>query len=218
MKKTLIGFIITIATAFTAQAQDLKPVKIDSLVTVGLPQEFQKKDTLGQSIYTGNGSFGYMIVIKAPNPVNQTLKKEKDLNKVFKEYINKVQADAGYGSTILNSKDTIVNNIEVRDFTLRTDNDQGIQLRKFRILYTKPATYTFQVTYPEQRQELAAKEVKQYFDSIKLAPGFDGTDQYTMYGKFTGMHKALKMAIGAGILVVIIIVIIVIRKRRKPAY
>lgn len=215
MKKILIGFFITITTAITTQAQVLRPVKIDSLVTVSLPAEFSKKDTLGQQIYSGNGSFGYMVVVKAPNPTEKTLKKEKDLNKVFKEYINKVQTQSGYGSSILNSKDTIVNNIEVRDFTLRTDNDQGVQIRKFRLIYTKPATYTFQVTYPEERQDLAANEVKSFFASIKMAPGFDGTDQFTNFGKFTGMHKGLKIAIGAGIVLIIIIIIAVARKRKK---
>lgn len=215
MKKILIGFYITILAIATANAQVLKPVKVDSLVTVSLPAEFQKRDTLGETILSGTGTLGYMVVIKAPNPNGKPLKKEKDLNKVFKEYITKLQKSSGNG-TILNSHDTIVNNVEVRDFALSTSDDtQGEQIRRFRILYTKDATYTFQFMYPQQREDIAKKEADQFFASIKTAPGFDGTDQYSTYGKFTGMHKALKIALIAGGLVLIIIIVLVVRSRKR---
>jgi len=216
MKKILIGFYLTIFAFATTQAQVNKPVQIDSLVTVSLPVDFVKKDTLGQLVFTGNSSLGYISVIKAPNPSNQTLKKEKDLNKVFKEYIKKLQSGAG-NSSIMNDKDTIINNVEVRDFLLRTDNndDQGVQIRRFRLLYTKAATYTFQFVYPEERADLAKKDGDQFFASIKTAPSLDGTDQYTTFGKFTGMHKALKIALIAGGVVLILIIILVLRNRKK---
>jgi hypothetical protein len=215
MKKILIGFYITILAIATAHAQVIKPVKIDNLVTVSLPAEFEKRDTLGQTIYSGTGTLGFMIVIKAPNPTDKPLKKEKDLNKVFKEYTNKLLKSSGNG-TILNSHDTIVNNVEVRDFALSTSDDaQGEQIRKFRILYTKDATYTFQFVYPLQREDIAKKEAAQFFASIKTAPSFDGTDQYSTYGKFTGMHKALKIALIAGVVILIIIIVMVVRKRKR---
>lgn len=213
MKKTLIGLILTIYT-LTSQAQLLKPVKIDSLVTVSLPVGYVKKDTLGQELFEGNGQSGFILVIKAPNPANRTLKKEKDLNKVFKEYISKVQQSSGNG-TVLNSKDTIINNVEVRDFALSTDGDQGSQMRQFRILYTKPATYTFQYMYPPERADIAKGEIKAFFASIKTASSFDGTDQYTLYGKFTGMHKGLKFALIGGAVLLIVILIIVLRRRKR---
>jgi hypothetical protein len=215
MKKILIGFYITILAIATAHAQVIKPVKIDNLVTVSLPAEFEKRDTLGQTIYSGTGTLGFMIVIKAPNPTDKPLKKEKDLNKVFKEYTNKLLKSSGNG-TILNSHDTIVNNVEVRDFALSTSDDtQGEQIRKFRILYTKDATYTFQFVYPLQREDIAKKEAAQFFASIKTAPSFDGTDQYSTYGKFTGMHKALKIALIAGAIILIIIIVMVVRNRKR---
>jgi hypothetical protein len=56
MKKILVIFsLVLFATAGFAQIP-LKPVKIDSLVTISLPEKFTKKDTLGQSIYSGNGA------------------------------------------------------------------------------------------------------------------------------------------------------------------
>ena len=215
MRKILIGFYLTIL-AVASQGQVLKPVKVDSLISVSLPAEFEKRDTLGQTIYSGNASLGYIIVIKAPNPPGKVLKKEKDLNKVFKEYINKLQKSAGSQATILNDKDTIVNNVEVRDFNLSTSDDtQGDQIRRFRILYTKPATYTFQYVYPVSRQDIAKKEADAFFASIKTAPSFDGTDQYTMYGKFTGMHTWLKITLGVVALIILIVAVIALRNRKK---
>lgn len=215
MKKILIGFYLTIFSV-VSQAQVLKAVKVDSLITVSLPAEFQKRDTLGQTIYSGTASLGYIIVIKAPNPPGKVLKKEKDLNKVFKEYIKKLKNTAGNQATILNDKDTIVNNVEVRDFKLSTtDETQGEQIRRFRILYTKPATYTFQYVYPLAREDIARKEGDAFFKSIVTAPSFDGTDQYTMYGKFTGMHAWLKITLGVVILIILIVLVIVLRNRKK---
>jgi len=58
--------------------------------------------------------------------------------------------------------------------------------------------------HPEERGELAKKEMNQFFSSIKTAPAFDGTDQFANYGKFTGMHKALKIALIALAVLIII--------------
>ncbi|MCJ8210159.1 hypothetical protein MUY27_10595 [Mucilaginibacter sp. RS28] len=216
MKKILIGFFSAIY-AITAQAQVLEPVKVDNLVTVSLPKEFSKKDTLGQTIYSGNASLGYVVVIKSPNPPEKTLKKEKDLKKVFKEYTDKVVQSSGNG-TVLNSKDTVVNNVEVRDFTLATTGEQGNQMRRFRVLYTKPATYTFQYTYPEEREALASKEMKEFLASIKTAPDFDGKDQYATFGQSQGMNTAVKIIlIGVGALLIVLVVWLVKRNSNKMA-
>jgi hypothetical protein len=45
--------------AVSGFCQLVKPVKIDSLVTVSLPPGYQKKDTLGEQIFSANSMFGY---------------------------------------------------------------------------------------------------------------------------------------------------------------
>jgi hypothetical protein len=82
MKKILILFSLVLLASTGFAQIPLKPVKIDSLVTISLPEEFTKKDTLGQSIYSGNGAYGYMVVIRAPNADNNTpLKRKETLTK-----------------------------------------------------------------------------------------------------------------------------------------
>jgi hypothetical protein len=213
MKKILISVGLTFF-AFAASAQRLKTVKLDSLVSVSLPADFHKTDTLGQQTYTASAQYGYIIVARSPNPPgNQTLKKEMDLDKVFKEYIRKVQGSLPNGN-IINDHDTIINNVELRDFILRTDTGSGVQLRKFRILYTKPVTYTFQYLYDVIRKEVAKKERDDFFKSIIISPGLSGADQYALYGKPARINTLAIVCIAAGV-IIIVLVILLLRKRRR---
>ena len=191
-----------------------KTVKLDSLISVKLPADFHKLDTLGQQTYTANSRYGYIIISRSPNPpTNKPLKKEKDLNNVFKEYIRKVQASLSEG-TITDDHDTIINKLEIRQFVLRTDTGSGVQLRKFQIWYTRPVTYTFQYLYDEARQDVASKEMNAFFKSIKSPPELDGTDQYLTFGKWQGLSGTTIVLIVAGIIIIVFIILVVRRRRR----
>lgn len=214
MKKLMISFSLALF-AFTAFGQRLKTVTLDSLVSVKLPADYHKQDTLGQQTYTANAEYGYIIVGRSPNPPgNKTLKKEKELNNVFKEYIAKVLNSLSDG-TVENDHDTIINNIEVRDFTLRTDTGSGVQLRRFRILYTKPVTYTFQYLYDDMRKDIAANEINAFFKSIQLSPDFNGTDQFTLYGRVKHINSLTIIILSVGVVVLLLIVLIVRKRRRR---
>lgn len=203
--------------SLAALAQQPKTVQLDSLVSVQLPADFQKLDTLGQQNYTANTRFGYVIVNRSPNVENKALKKEKDLDNVFKEYIRKIQASLSDG-TIENEHDTLVNNLMVHDFTLRTDTGAGVQLRQFRVLYTKQVTYSFQYLYDEMRQDVAAKEKADFFKNISVTSDVQGTDQYATFGQSQGISTGLKVAIIGGILLIVVLVITTLRKRREVTY
>lgn len=201
--------------AITGFSQVLKPVKIDSLVTVSLPPTYQKKDTLGQHIYSANGLSGYMVVIKAANAKNNApLKKEKDLNQVLQDYIKGIQGEATNGSA-QNVRDTTIGTLKAKTFTLQTDKGGGdIELRNFILIYTTDATYTFEYTYPDNRKELITEEYKAYSSSIKLSPQLQRNDQYLF--KNISMPLATKIGIyGGGVLVIIIIIILIARRKKK---
>ncbi|MGY4539326.1 hypothetical protein ACVW0P_003760 [Mucilaginibacter sp. UYNi724] len=212
MKKILVIFsLILTATAAFAQIP-LKPVKIDSLVTISLPEKYTKKDTLGQSIYTGNGSFGYMVVIRAPNADNnKPLKKERDLNKVLQDYIKGIKGQAD-GST-QNVRDTLIGHLKAKTFTLETDLGAGLQERNFIVIYTQDVTYTFEYYYEELRKDVVKEEYKAYSGSIKVSPELKRTDQYLSMAK--GLSPTVKYALYGGIPLIIIIVIVVMRRKKK---
>ncbi len=202
--------------ASAAFSQVLKPVKIDSLVTISLPVDLKKKDTLNQQIFTGNGLTGYMSAIRQPNKKgNQPLKKEKDLKNVIKNYIANLQKEAGNGN-IVNTRDTTVGTLEGKAFTLETTDDNGVTLRDFLLIYTQDTTYTFQYVYPEFRKELVKPEIKAFFSSIKLSPELQSNDQFL--SRNNGISTSLIAAmVGGGIPLLLLLIWFVIRSSRKNA-
>jgi hypothetical protein len=215
MKKILIIFSLILFTTFS-YSQSFKQVKIDSLVSVALPPTYITKDTLNQRIFSANASFGYVVVIREPNSKTVApLKKEKDLNKVFKDYANGIVKLSG--GTVENKRDTTVGTLKGLAFNLRTDNGDGaVQYRRFLLLYTHDVTYTFEYYYDEMRAALTKDEVKTYFSSIKLSPDLQRNDQYLMTASIgSGFFDAPKVMIGVGVLIIIGVTIGMAVRRKK---
>src|ERR1700743_2774035 len=215
MKKIILSLtLILFSIAGFSQAK-IKPVQVDSLVTVSLPEGYQKKDTLGQHIYSANATYGYMTVIVAPNEKNNTpLKKETDLNNVLKKYIKNIQGQSGDGSA-QNVRDTTIGNLKAKVFTLKTDDGSGTpQFINFTLLYTQQTTYTFEYVYPDQRKDLIKDEYKAYISSIKLSPQLQRNDQYVSTAK--GMSQVSKIGIyGGGAIVLILVIVTIVRSRKR---
>jgi len=177
--KKLIIFLGVLLSANAVFGQALKPVKVDSLVTVSLPVAYSKKDTLGQQLLSANTDFGYMIAIREPNAKgNQPLQKEKDLNSVLKNYIKSIQSQSQGGSAQF-VRDTTVGTLKAKAFTLVMKDANGDeQYRNFVLLYTKDVTYTFEYGYIGARKEMVKDESKAFLSSIRLSPELQRNDQY----------------------------------------
>ncbi len=216
MKKLIafVGLVLFAAKSF-AQAQiPLKPVKIDSVITISLPEKYTKKDTLGQTIYNANGAYGYMSVIRAPNQDKKPLQKEKDLNKVLQDYVKGIK-DQSNGD-VMNLRDTTLGHLKAKTFTLEVDEGAGVQSRNFIIVYTQDVTYTIEYYYEALRKDLAKGEYKLYSASIKISPELQRTDQYLSNAK--GMSTAAKVGIfGGAAVLIILIVVFITRKKRAMA-
>jgi len=213
MKKAIISLILLLYIA-PVFSQDLKPVKIDSLVTVSLPVGFVKKDTLGERVFQANSMYGYMEVIRAANPVhNPPLKHERDLNNVLKDFIKGIQGQSGGGSAQF-VRDTTVGRLKAKIFTLKTDDGSGnILNRNYVLLYTQEVTYTFQYGFPDNRKDLVKDEYNAFVKSIRLSPELNRHDQYLSNAK--GLSRNVMIAIGAGALLIIVIIIVVLTRRKK---
>lgn len=197
--------------------QELKPVKIDSMVTVSLPEAYNTQDTLGQQVMSANGEYGYMVVIKAESAKdNKPLEKEKDLNKVMENYVADVKAQYKNASA-QNVRDTTVGKLKATSFTLESDpsGNGEIQKKHFVILYTQPATYTFEYAYPDARGEVIGAELKTFLSSIKVSPELQRTDQYLSNAK--GMSQIQQIALfGGGGLLLIGLVVYFVNRNRTP--
>jgi hypothetical protein len=215
MKKLIILFSILFLVD-AVYGQGLKPVKVDSLVTISFPAKYSKKDTLGQQILSANTDLAYMIAIREPNAKgNQPLKKEKDLNNVFKKYIQGIQSQSGNGST-QNVRDTTIGTLKAKAFNLLTKDANGdYQYRNFVLLYTQDATYTFEYGYADVRKDFIKVEAKAFFGSIKLSPELQRNDQYTDTRASKGVSTNAIIEIAGGLLVVFLVVWLIFRKRNN---
>ena len=215
MKKLIIFFSILFLVD-TVYGQALKTIKLDSLVTISLPAVYGKKDTLGQQIYSATTSMGYMIAILEPNAkTNQPLQKEGDLNSVLKKYIKGIQSQSGDGSAQSIRDTTIGGRLKAKAFTLVTKDPNGDpQYRRFLLLYTKEATYTFQYGYGEARKDFVKDEAKSFFGSIKLSPELTLTDQYTNTAKSHGVSSTLLIEIAGGVAVLFGVLWLIFRRKR----
>lgn len=218
MKKILSSLIPLLFALRGFSQVGFKPVKIDSLVTVSFPAAVQEKDTLGQQIFSANGIYGYMVAIRATNAKNNTpLSKERDLNKVLKDYIKGIQTQSGGGSA-QNIRDTTVGALKAKVFTLKNDDGSGgtATYRKFILLYTQDATYTFEYVYPDDRKDIVSSELKAFTSSIKLSHELQRNDQYLSNAK--GLSAAAKIGIfGGSALVVILVIVMIVRRKNKMA-
>ncbi|MGZ3754524.1 MAG: hypothetical protein ACXVAY_08480 [Mucilaginibacter sp.] len=216
MKKLILISAALILYILPGFSQLLKPVKIDSLVTISLPPVYTKKDTLGQQIFSANSMLGYMVVIKAPNAKNNApLKQEKDLNKVLKDYIQGIQSESGANAEAQNIRDTTIGTLKAKNFILQTQDDNGnVQFRNLTLIYTTEATYTFEYVYPEVRKDYIHDEFMAYIGSIKLSRDLQRNDQYLF--KTSGFSPTLKIvAFSAGGVLLILLVLFLVK--RKPA-
>jgi hypothetical protein len=216
MKKIVLISAALILYILPGFGQLLKPVKIDSLVTVSLPPVYSQKDTLGQRVFSANSMLGYMVVIKAANAKNNApLKQEKDLNNVLKDYIQGIKTQSGANAEAQNIRDTTIGTLKAKSFILQTEDDNGnIELRNFTLIYTTDATYTIEYVYPEVRKDYIHDEFKAYISSIKLSRDLQRNDQYLL--NTTEISPTLKiMALSAGGVLLILLVLFFVK--RKPA-
>lgn len=215
MKKSFLIFCLSFLTSF-GYSQLYKTVKIDTLISVTLPSVYTKKDTAGQQTFSAKASYGFIVVTRIPNGAgNAPLKKEKDLNKVFKNYVKDVQ-QVGNG-TILNERDTLISTVKGHLFTLKTQDDDGnVQYRQFLFIYTRDASYTFQYFYNEGQSELIDADTKPFYSSIKLQPDLQRNDQYLVPSK-PGMSGGVKLIVygGSGAIVILLIISVLIRRKKR---
>lgn len=216
MKKIIFSSAILLLLAIPGFSQALKPVKIDSLVTVSMPDGYSKKDTLGQQIFSGNGTLGFMVVLRAPNAKDkEPLQKEKDLNKVLKNEVKSIQKESSYASAQY-VRDTTIGALKAKTFTLQTDAGQGdIQLRNITILYTTDATYTFEYTYPDARKGVIKSEYSAFINSIKLSPALQRDDQYLTNAKGMSTIAAIALYGGGGLLIIAAFFVIIKRRNMQ---
>lgn len=213
MKKLLLLLLLPLV-ALKVNGQEWTTVAIDSAVSVKLPKGYEKKDTTGQYSLVARSPFGTILFFKTPdNPrVIPDIERDRHLEQFYADYIEKVR-QASVGGSVINERDTVLNKLKVKDFTLKVDTGSGVQFRDFRILHVNGASYTFEFLYPEIQAEYSKPEGDFFFNSIMVNEELERHDQYT-----TGVPAGIDpLLIAAGVVILIIIVVLAVWFSRKRA-
>jgi hypothetical protein len=221
MKKLILLPLLLLNFIMPAFSQKWKALKLDTLVSVALPDQSELKDTLGQQIYQSRGAYGTMLIIRSANSEDEkvNIKKEKDLGKLYESYIKKVQNSSP--GNVTEQKDTTIAGLNAKDFTLQTDTGSGVELRYFRVLFTQDATYTFEYLLNESRKEFAREEQDKFFNSIKIGPEVNIKDsQLADKDATTPLNEERKsfntyIYLGIGLVVIVVLILIFLRRKKR---
>lgn len=218
MKNVLFTLMLAILSS-AVFAQTWKPVKIDDSVQVSIPGDFERKDTLGQTLITARSAFGnILITIQPDNPkITPDIEKLKHLQRYYDDFVENIKNSSDNG-VLSGEKDTLMGKLRVKDVTLAVDSGSGKQLRHIRILHENGATYTFQFLYQDIHAEYAAPESESFFNSIKIPPDAGLKTQFTEPENTTGQSptatESLLKWIAIGVLLLLILYFIIKRVRR----
>jgi len=218
--RSLILIHALILISFLSKGQEFKPYRIDDSVQVSIPPTFQKKDTLGQHIISAGTQFGNILIIKTPDDPKRTpeIEKKSHLDAFYENYVKNISSSVE-GSIISGERDTTINNLRYKDFTLQADSGGGKQYRNFRIVHVNSATYIFQFLYQDVHKEYAASNIKSFFDGIKIPPDATVASQFTEPENTTGTPPTgsnySMIGWGVGILILIVLIIFFIRRRKR---
>lgn len=212
MKNLILCFLLL--CGLNSFAQGWKPVKLDSTVTFELPKGFKKTKTDSASTFSATTSFGTILIFKSvDNPVlTPDIEKEKHLTRYYNDYIERVQKSSGDGK-ITNEKDTMLGDLQVKDFTLEIDTGSGPEMRKFRILHANNATYAFEFLFEKVSKEYASDECNKFFNSIKVN---DKVQPAAQFSESTANNRGINpYMIGIGILLVVALIVFLFVRKKK---
>ncbi|MBE7175980.1 MAG: hypothetical protein INR69_06230 [Mucilaginibacter polytrichastri] len=216
MKKLLILPLLLIT--ISAFAQNWKPAKLDSLVSVSMPADYKKKDTLNQTSFSGKTDFGFIIVNKSPEAIKAgtKIRNDKDLQAIYNSYITGIAQNAKSQPAKL--RDTTIGSIKGKNFVFTVEGEEGPEVREFTVLLIGTDMYSFEFLQKQMHVTQAKETREAFFGSIKLAD-VKKQDQLTNAGeKLSAEEKSSewkRYAMLGGIAGVIVVVIALIIRMRK---
>jgi hypothetical protein len=217
MKQLLVIFMMFTSLPVFAQWEN---VKMDSAVSFKLPKGYERTKSDSENNFVARTTFGTILIFKAIDNkvVTPDIERDRHLKNYYNDYIKRIESSTADGK-ITNEKDTLLGDLQVKDFTLEIDSGSGIQLRKFRILHANNATYTFEFLFQELHREYADEECNQFFNSIRVAENLERVDQFNSNSENKPGQRT-NLLIGAGIVAVLIIALIVffiLKRKNSPS-
>ena len=142
---------------------------IDPWLSVELPADYEKSDTLGMSLWIAAGEYSNILVTKVPVSSIDELDRLTVFSVVdLKEFYNGVEKGTirEAGGKVVESKEISVGNLAGRYFTIDMENDE---VRIAQAILVQDVLYTGMVWFYSDNYDLVQREKDKFFSSFEFS-------------------------------------------------
>lgn len=200
----LLILMLFLLPSLFAQPKEWEVIQLDD-VSFSLLSPYKKSDTLGQLNFLSTGNFGYIQVVKIPQP-QAMITNVNELIEYYKAF-QSITIDQSYGDLISDSTMKL-NGLYLRTFIFENYWNDSLEIQENLILLVDRSMYSFTYAYLKEKQATIHREKERFFSGITIY-SVDFEDQLTIpnkneqYGMFVG--KIFQYIILAAIVLVIIL-------------
>lgn len=195
-----------------------KPVIVDDFLTVQLPDNYQKVDTLGRTVFYADADYSVITLSRIPeSSVPQIERITASSAEGLRKFYSGVEVgwlNTGKG-TLIESKDILTDSLQARVFRVDYDNEET---KINHIVLVRDRIYAGTVWFNTDQLEYVEAEKEQFFNSFQfdikpidqLRPARVEDSSGYVLGKFIGKIVWFGFLLG----IIILIIIVANRKRR----
>ena len=216
-----MNFVLAILLTFQTDSATLnwERVTVDDLLTVELPDNFERTDTLGQTIFYAEADYSVITLSRVPESAipqvdRITSSTPDELGKFYTGFQNgTLKAKQG---EVVDSEDVLLDSLRARIF--RTDYENG-ETKLNQIILVQDRLYFGTVWFSTEYFEFVINEKDQFFNSFQFAitankqlrpARLEDSTSYKL-GELFGTIIGYTLIPG----IIILIVVLVRRKRKK---
>ncbi|MEO9801905.1 MAG: hypothetical protein ABJF04_01600 [Reichenbachiella sp.] len=216
-----MNFILALFLTFQSDSTTLnwERVTVDDLLTVELPSNFERTDTLGQTVFYAEANYSVITLSRVPESAipqvdRITSSSTEELRKLYTGFQN--GTIKGSQGEVVDSQDVLIDSLSARVF--RTDYNNG-ETKFNQLILVRDKIYFATVWFNTEHLELVEIEIARYFNSFQfdvipsnqLRPArLEDSTSYKI-GELLGTIIGYALIPGT----IILIVILIRRKKKK---
>lgn len=169
--------VILFFLAINSFGQEIIRYKIDENISIRIPDNYEIKDTLGQSVIKASVPYGLILIMKGPNVGNMatSISDEESLIRYYKGFQTGL-IESSNGKFI---DEEIINKdgLKFSQFSYRSTLNSEIQFRSCLVLFLNENTYTVQLWQLDSMKEQMHYTSDNLFSSLQISKGFSIKNQ-----------------------------------------
>lgn len=212
-------FLIFIALfPFQAFTQQFTKLVIDENISLAIPDNYSKKDTLGTTVFSARIDYGLVMIVIVPTKLEGV--KVKDEKALLKTYNGFRTGLLGSSKGKMVSQETLdINGLKLDKISFTVKTDTQTVVKDCLTLLAADNIYSIQFWQVDWAIGSLAKQKDSLFSSIKINPALSSQDQFNYSSKEETFERSVKIGelIGSLLTIAIIIFFVVwlIRKLSK---